>query len=165
MLKYSFQTNDRLCFVMEYVNGGELFFHLSRERVFSEDRTRFYGAEIISALGYLHSHNIIYRDLKLENLLLDKDGHVKITDFGLCKEDITFGKTTKTFCGTPEYLAPEVLEDNDYGRAVDWWGTGVVMYEMVSKIFNSRTKLKWMLVFRCAVDYLFIIETMMCCSL
>lgn len=130
-LKYSFQTNDRLCFVMEYVNGGELFFHLSRERVFSEERTRFYGAEIISALSYLHSQGIIYRDLKLENLLLDKDGHIKIADFGLCKEDITYGRTTKTFCGTPEYLAPEVLEDNDYGRAVDWWGIGVVMYEMM----------------------------------
>nr|QBC41002.1 Akt [Chrysopa pallens] len=130
-LKYSFQTNDRLCFVMEYVNGGELFFHLSRERVFSEDRTRFYGAEIVSALGYLHSLKIIYRDLKLENLLLDKDGHIKIADFGLCKEDITYGRTTKTFCGTPEYLAPEVLDDNDYGSAVDWWGVGVVMYEMM----------------------------------
>lgn len=130
-LKYSFQTADRLCFVMEYVNGGELFFHLSKERIFSEERTRFYGAEIISALGYLHSIGIIYRDLKLENLLLDKDGHIKIADFGLCKEDINYGSTTRTFCGTPEYLAPEVLEDNDYGRAVDWWGTGVVMYEMI----------------------------------
>ncbi|KAE8300620.1 RAC-gamma serine/threonine-protein kinase [Larimichthys crocea] len=124
-LKYSFQTKDRLCFVMEYVNGGELFFHLSRERVFSEDRTRFYGAEIVSALDYLHSAKIVYRDLKLENLMLDKDGHIKITDFGLCKEGITDTATMKTFCGTPEYLAPEVLEDNDYGRAVDWWGLGV----------------------------------------
>ncbi|XP_041352875.1 RAC-gamma serine/threonine-protein kinase-like isoform X2 [Gigantopelta aegis] len=130
-LKYSFQTADRLCFVMEYVNGGELFFHLSRERVFSEERTKFYGAEIISALGYLHENNIVYRDLKLENLLLDKDGHIKIADFGLCKEEMHFGASTSTFCGTPEYLAPEVLEDNDYGRAVDWWGTGVVMYEMM----------------------------------
>lgn len=130
-LKYSFQTDDRLCFVMEYVNGGELFFHLSKERMFSESRTRFYGAEIISALGYLHEHNIVYRDLKLENLLLDKDGHIKIADFGLCKEEMYYGASTKTFCGTPEYLAPEVLEDNDYTRAVDWWGTGVVMYEMM----------------------------------
>ncbi|XP_068156686.1 RAC serine/threonine-protein kinase-like [Drosophila tropicalis] len=130
-LKYSFQTNDRLCFVMQYVNGGELFWHLSHERIFTEERTRFYGAEIISALGYLHSQGIIYRDLKLENLLLDKDGHIKVADFGLCKEDITYGRTTRTFCGTPEYLAPEVLDDNDYGQAVDWWGTGVVMYEMI----------------------------------
>ncbi|GCB61168.1 hypothetical protein scyTo_0011267 [Scyliorhinus torazame] len=130
-LKYAFQTSDRLCFVMEYANGGELFFHLSRERVFTEDRARFYGAEIVSALDYLHDKNVVYRDLKLENLMLDKDGHIKITDFGLCKEGITDGATMKTFCGTPEYLAPEVLEDNDYGRAVDWWGLGVVMYEMM----------------------------------
>lgn len=85
----------------------------------------------LSLRSYLHSQGIIYRDLKLENLLLDKDGHIKIADFGLCKEEITYGSTTKTFCGTPEYLAPEVLEDNDYGLAVDWWGTGVVMYEMI----------------------------------
>jgi len=130
-LNYSFQTHDRLCFVMEYVNGGELFFHLSRERVFSEERTRFYGAEITLAIHYLHEMGIVYRDLKLENLLLDSQGHIKVTDFGLCKEEITYGATTRTFCGTPEYLAPEVLEDNDYGRAVDWWGVGVVMYEMM----------------------------------
>lgn len=130
-LKYAFQTADRLCFVMEYVNGGELFFHLSRDKLFGEERTRFYGAEIISALGYLHEQGIIYRDLKLENLLLDNTGHIKIADFGLCKEEILYGQTTKTFCGTPEYLAPEVLEDSDYGRAVDWWGVGVVMYEMM----------------------------------
>lgn len=131
-LKYSFTTVDRLCLVTEYVNGGELYFHLSQERVFTQVRTRFYAAEIICAISYLHKKGIIYRDLKLENLLLDHDGHIKIADFGLCKEDIHFGNTTKTFCGTPEYLAPEVLDDSDYGRAVDWWGLGIVMYEMMS---------------------------------
>ncbi|OON18046.1 kinase domain protein, partial [Opisthorchis viverrini] len=130
-LRYSFTTPDRLCFVMEYVNGGELFYHLSLERRFSEDRTRFYAAEITLALGYLHTQNVVYRDLKLENLLLDKDGHIKIADFGLCKEEMSYGTMTKTFCGTPEYLAPEVLLESDYGRAVDWWGLGVVMYEMM----------------------------------
>ncbi|ULT89702.1 hypothetical protein L5515_008097 [Caenorhabditis briggsae] len=135
-LRYSFQTDDRLCFVMEFAIGGDLYYHLNKEvqmnkEGFSEPRARFYGAEIVLALGYLHANNIVYRDLKLENLLLDKDGHIKIADFGLCKEEIKFGDKTSTFCGTPEYLAPEVLEDNDYGRCVDWWGVGVVMYEMM----------------------------------
>ncbi|XP_030375760.1 RAC serine/threonine-protein kinase [Scaptodrosophila lebanonensis] len=155
-LKYSFQTNDRLCFVMQYVNGGELFWHLSHERFFTEDRTRFYGAEIISALGYLHSQGIIYRDLKLENLLLDKDGHIKVADFGLCKENITDGRTTKTFCGTPEYLAPEVLDDNDYGQAVDWWGTGVVLYEMICgrlPFYNRDHDVLFMLILSEAVKF------------
>lgn len=130
-LTYSFQTPYHLCFVMEFANGGELFTHLQKCQTFPESRVRFYGAEILLALGYLHSLSIVYRDMKLENLLLDKDGHIKIADFGLCKEDISFGDRTSTFCGTPEYLAPEVLEDNDYGRQVDWWGVGVVMYEMM----------------------------------
>lgn len=148
-LKYSFTTVDRLCLVTEYVNGGELYFHLAREKQFSEDRTRFYGAEIICAIDYLHKKAVIYRDLKLENLLLDKDGHIKIADFGLCKEDMKWGNTTKTFCGTPEYLAPEVLDDSDYNRAVDWWGVGVVMYEMMSgrlPFYNSDHEIMFELI-------------------
>eukprot|EP00050_Salpingoeca_kvevrii_P016733 m.58125 g.58125 ORF g.58125 m.58125 type:complete len:481 (+) comp7124_c0_seq1:1-1443(+) len=130
-LAYSFQTKDFLCFVLEYVNGGEVFYHLRKEKRFSEPRAKFYIAEITVAMTYLHDQNIIYRDLKLENLLLDKDGHIKITDFGLCKQEVAYGVTTSTFCGTPEYLAPEVLQEAEYTRAVDWWGTGAVFYEMV----------------------------------
>uniref|UniRef100_H2ZUF7 Serum/glucocorticoid regulated kinase 1 n=1 Tax=Latimeria chalumnae TaxID=7897 RepID=H2ZUF7_LATCH len=101
-LHYSFQTADKLYFVLDYINGGELFYHLQRERCFLEPRARFYAAEIASALGYLHSLNIVYRDLKPENILLDSQGHIILTDFGLCKENIEPNGTTSTFCGTPE---------------------------------------------------------------
>lgn len=127
-LHYSFQTADKLYLVMDYINGGELFFHLQREKRFSEVRVRFYGAEIASALGFLHSQNIIYRDLKPENVLLDAEGHVALTDFGLCKG----GKLqASTFCGTAEYLAPEVLQQKPYDQMVDWWCLGAVMYELM----------------------------------
>uniref|UniRef100_A0AAR2M5S6 Serum/glucocorticoid regulated kinase 2a n=1 Tax=Pygocentrus nattereri TaxID=42514 RepID=A0AAR2M5S6_PYGNA len=109
----------------------ELFFHLQRERCFSEARARFYTAEVASAIGYLHSLNIIYRDLKPENILLDAQGHVVLTDFGLCKEGLEPEATTSTFCGTPEYLAPEVLRKEPYDRTVDWWCLGAVLYEML----------------------------------
>jgi len=133
-LKYSFTTEDRLCFVTEYVSGGELFIHLKNERTkrFPEDRTRFYAAEIVCALGYLHKRGIIYRDLKLENLLLDKNGHIKMVDFGLCKDEIFGNKVTNTFCGTPSYLPPEVICNTQYGKTVDWWGLGVVLYELLT---------------------------------
>eukprot|EP00158_Paraphelidium_tribonemae_P005735 Partr_v1_DN27497_c1_g1_i1_m72422 putative AGC family protein kinase len=127
----SFQTDDRLYFVMEYVNGGELFFHIGREKRFGEDRVRFYASQIVLALHYLHQKGIVYRDLKLENLLLDEAGNIKITDFGLVKEGVGAYDVTSTFCGTPEYLAPEILEEENYGISVDWWALGVVMYELM----------------------------------
>ncbi|CAF1049139.1 unnamed protein product [Adineta ricciae] len=125
----AFTTSDRLCLVMECVNGGELFFHLNREKRFSEERTRFYVAEIACVIGYLHSRKIIYRDVKLENILLDRFGHIKLVDFGLCKTNVPFGETTVTFCGTPQYIAPEILRRTSYTNAIDWWGIGVIMYE------------------------------------
>lgn len=130
-LRYSFQSRDKLYFVLDYVNGGELFFHLQKERYFPEARAKFYAAEITSALGYLHSEKIVYRDLKPENILLDAEGHIVLTDFGLCKDNLSGRETTNTFCGTPEYLAPEVLRKEAYDRCVDWWCLGAVLYEMI----------------------------------
>ncbi|XP_016898545.1 serine/threonine-protein kinase N2-like isoform X2 [Cynoglossus semilaevis] len=125
-----FQTSDHVCFVMEYLPGGDLMIHI-HNNVFTEAQTRFYSACVVLGLEFLHLNKIIYRDLKLDNLLMDSDGFVKITDFGLCKEGIGFGDRTSTFCGTPEFLAPEVLTDDNYTRAVDWWGMGVLIYEML----------------------------------
>jgi len=131
-LHYAFQTPKKLYFVLEYCPGGELFFHLSRAGRFSEGRCRFYASEILLAIEYLHRLNIIYRDLKPENILLDADGHVKLTDFGLSKEGIQDNCSAKSMCGTPEYLAPEILETRGHGKAVDWYSLGALMYEMLT---------------------------------
>mmetsp|Transcript_3142 Transcript_3142/g.8085 ORF Transcript_3142/g.8085 Transcript_3142/m.8085 type:complete len:249 (+) Transcript_3142:615-1361(+) len=118
--------------VLEFCPGGELFYHLSRAGRFSEGRTRFYTAETTSAIAYLHGLRIIYRDLKPENLLLDGEGHCKITDFGLSKEGIEDNISAKTMCGTPEYLAPEIVDKKGHGRAVDWYSIGALTYEMLT---------------------------------
>lgn len=125
-----FQTEQHVCFVMEYAAGGDLMMHIHTD-VFSEPRAVFYASCVVLGLQYLHENKIIYRDLKLDNLLLDTEGYVKIADFGLCKEGMGFGDRTGTFCGTPEFLAPEVLTETSYTRAVDWWGLGVLIFEML----------------------------------
>jgi serine/threonine protein kinase len=130
-LHYAFQTKDKLYMILDYVNGGELFFHLKKEGRFSEQRVKFYAAQITCAIAHLHSLGIVYRDLKPENILLDSNGNVCITDFGLSKE-ITPEEGTHTFCGTPEYLAPEVLKGQGHGLAVDWWSLGTLIYEMLT---------------------------------
>ncbi|KAJ3393354.1 Serine/threonine kinase [Entophlyctis sp. JEL0112] len=117
-----FQTETRLYFVMEFVSGGDLMWHIQHER-FSEKRAKFYACEVLLALEYFHKNNITYRDLKLDNILLTLDGHIKIADYGLF--------STATFCGTPEFMAPEILKEKPYTRAVDWWALGVLIYEMI----------------------------------
>jgi|EP00669_Euglena_mutabilis_P007088 protein kinase A len=127
MLK-TFQDDKRLYIVLEYVVGGELFSHLRKAGKFPNDVAKFYAAEVILAFEYIHSMDILYRDLKPENLLLDVGGHIKITDFGFAKK---VPERTFTLCGTPEYLAPEIIQSKGHGKAVDWWALGILTYEML----------------------------------
>lgn len=130
---YAFQTAEKLYLVLDYCPGGELFFHLSRYRRFQEPVARFYAAELLLAIGHLHKNGIIYRDLKPENVLLDAYGHVKLGDFGLAKDGIRHPtQGAKSTCGTPEYMAPEVLNQTGHGFCVDYWGLGMILYEMMT---------------------------------
>lgn len=132
-LHYAFQTEDKLYLVLDYCPGGELFFHLSRCRRFPERVARFYAAELLLAVAHVHKHSIVYRDLKPENILLDADGHVKLGDFGLAKAGITSPvEGAHSMCGTPEYMAPEVLSQQGHGFCVDYWGLGMLTYEMMT---------------------------------
>lgn len=131
-LKFSFQSPEKLYLVLAFVNGGELFHHLQKEQRFDINRSRFYAAELLCALECLHGFGVIYRDLKPENILIDYVGHIALCDFGLCKLDMKDEDKTNTFCGTPEYLAPELLHGQGYTKAVDWWTLGVLLYEMLT---------------------------------
>lgn len=125
----SYQDSINLYMIMDYIPGGEVFTHLRRAGRFTNEVAKIYIAEVITAIEYMHSLNIIYRDLKPENLLLDQQGHIKLTDFGFAKkvEDRTF-----TLCGTPEYLAPEIIQNKGHGKAVDWWAIGILLFEMLA---------------------------------
>jgi len=127
----TFQTDSHLFFVMEYLNGGDLMFHIQQQGRFDTERARFYSAEIVCALKFLHRKGIVYRDLKLDNLLLDYEGHIRIVDFGMCKLQVYLDKTADTFCGTPDYMAPEIIKGMKYTHSVDWWSFGVLLYEML----------------------------------
>jgi len=132
-MHYAFQTKENLYLILDFVNGGELFHHLQTDKRFTENRVRFYAAEILLGLEYLHNSGVLYRDLKLENLLLTAEGHIVLTDFGLSKEGLVGSDAiTGTFCGTPEYMAPEMISGNGYGKAVDWWSFGSLIYEMLT---------------------------------
>ena len=138
-LKYAFQNETKIYFVMEFMRGGELFQHLKRVKAFTEAQTRFICACLVTSLGRLHNEDYIYRDLKPENVLLDERGYAKLTDFGLAKS-LAVSDVAKTFCGTPEYLAPEVILDKGCNRPADWWSLGILIYEMMFGIppFYSR---------------------------
>lgn len=125
-----FQTENRIYFVMEYISGGDLMWHIQKSR-FSAKRAKFYACEVLLALKYFHDNGIVYRDLKLDNILLTTKGHIKIADYGLCKENMHYQKTTGTFCGTPEFMAPEIIAGKQYDRGVDWWAFGVLLFQML----------------------------------
>ncbi|XP_064149255.1 ribosomal protein S6 kinase alpha-2 isoform X3 [Loxodonta africana] len=131
-LHYAFQTEGKLYLILDFLRGGDLFTRLSKEVMFTEEDVKFYLAELALALDHLHGLGIIYRDLKPENILLDEEGHIKITDFGLSKEAIDHDKRAYSFCGTIEYMAPEVVNRRGHTQSADWWSFGVLMFEMLT---------------------------------
>lgn len=126
-----FQSKDKLYFVMEYVVGRDLVDRLVKEGKFDEDKARFYLAEIVLALNFLHNKGIVYGDLKLDHVILDRNGHCKLIDFGMCRQLTHSGMSLRTVCGTPDYLSPEVIRGQDYTFSVDWWASGVLLYELL----------------------------------
>jgi len=151
-LRYAFQTEDKLYLVTDYYNGGSLFYHLRKSRGFSEGRAKFYAAQLLLALEHLHKQHIVYRDLKLENVLMDHDGHIALTDFGLSKMGVDDSRGASTFCGTAEYIAPELLRGLRYGAMVDWWSFGILLYEMMAgrtPFYDKNRKLMFYNIINC----------------
>jgi serum/glucocorticoid-regulated kinase 2 len=148
-LEFAFQTKDKLYLGLNFCGGGDIFFRLRQDKRFTLRRARFYASEVLLGLEYMHGMDIIFRDLKTENLLLDMQGHLSLTDFGLAKEAVTGSGIeggTKTFCGTPEYLSPEMLENRGHGKGVDWWALGIVLFEMLTgfpPFYDQNTQLMY----------------------
>ena len=130
---FCFQTEERIYFIMPFIRGGELFQHLRTEKFFKEDKARFYAASMGLALDYLHNHGIVYRDIKPENILIGEDGYLKLIDFGMAKM-LQGNEKATSFCGTPEYLAPEIITGEGHNRAADWWSYGILLFEMLCGI-------------------------------
>ena len=128
-MEYVFQTEYRIYFMMDYIKGGELYTILAEKKFLTEPESRFYIAQIVMAIGYLHKSRIIYRDMKPENILINEDGYIKLADFGLAK--LIDEKLANSFCGTPEYLSPEMIDGTGHDFTLDWWTLGVLMYEML----------------------------------
>lgn len=129
-LEFFFKDNVYLCIGMPFINGGEMFAHLRQQKQFSEDLAKFYASQVVLVLEYIHFIGIVYRDLKPENILIDRDGYIRVTDYGFCKK--IDNQRTYTLCGTPEYLAPEVILSQGYNKSVDWWALGVLIFEMTA---------------------------------
>ena len=154
-LKFAFQDEQKLYLITEFMQGGELYFHLKRNSCFKEKVVKFYMSQILLAIEYIHKNGYIYRDLKPENILIDKDGNIKLTDFGLSKILLDGIKTTNTLCGTFEYLAPEIFNGKPYTKSVDWFSFGVLLYEMIcGKLpFNLKNKKYEQSVFETEIEY------------